>query len=156
MHILEWGLWCPEKRPQLHHSWIEENLNVANSSSSYVGECSSNALFSLFFADSERLCRTWLYHHLMLHCAERLTFTDIRSLGCFNCNLRLSVLPESFVRFSRRTFTSLGYVVTYIGIYSYRRFGRYSALSSVQFWWLRQCVSLKLWYKSPRIHGAVY
>lgn len=64
----------------------------------------------------------------MLHCAGRLTFTDIRSLSCFNCNLRLSILPEGFVRFSRKTVMSLWYVVTCIGIYtySYRRFGRYS------------------------------
>jgi len=48
MYHLEWGLCCPEKRPQVQHAWIGENLNVAESSSSYVGECSSDALFSLF------------------------------------------------------------------------------------------------------------
>lgn len=48
MYNLEWGLCCPEKRSQIQNAWIEEDLNVANSSSSYVGECSSDALFSLF------------------------------------------------------------------------------------------------------------
>ena len=70
------------------------------------------------FADYERLCRTWQYQRLMLHCAGRLTFTDIRSLGCFNCSLMLSILPETFVPFSRKMVMSLGYVVACIGIYT--------------------------------------
>ena len=47
---MEWGLCCPEKRTQLQHAFIEENLNVADSSSSYVGECSSDALISSFLS----------------------------------------------------------------------------------------------------------
>jgi hypothetical protein len=107
------------------------------------------------FADSEKLCGTWQYQRLMLHCAGLLTFTDIRSLGFLNSTLRLSMLSETFVRFSRKTIMSLRYVVTCIGIYIYRHFGSLS-FSSIQFCLLRQRVSLKLWHKSPRIHDAVH
>jgi len=48
MYSLEWGLCRPEKKPQIQHAWIEENLNVADISSSYFGECPSSAFFSLF------------------------------------------------------------------------------------------------------------